>query len=105
MKYLANFRVDWANVYSESDDLGSLIDRVSDVQDLSCLCRQALSMGNKEDEKAARELLSFHDKYCSDISADDVRNLNIKFSIGAIRCTDLATTLEEVRALREKYKR
>ena len=100
-KYAALFSAGWIKTLAHADTLTGLIDRLMQVQDLSCLCMQAQFMGTDEDAETAEKLEEFLEKYHTGrLKVNDVKDLHFEFSIGEIKCLGFAINEEELAALK-----
>ena len=90
-KYTAVFSVGWMTVHAEGDTLEYLVREIEKKQDLQCLVQMAGTMGTKKDKKEIEKLIDFLKKYMDDsLTVDDVRKLDVKLSVGAIKCKSLS---------------
>lgn len=86
-----------AAVYT-GEDAQEILFKFSRSQDLDCLLRMA-----KENEDAADALEDLLDKYnYGELVMADLQTMDIRFPAGAIRCSGIAETDEEVAALRAR---
>lgn len=89
-KYSAVFKIGWMTVNANGDTLEDLIRKVEDAQDLQCLVQMAGMMGTKKDKQEIRKLIDFLEKYGSnELTVEDVQNLDIKLSVGNLKCESL----------------
>ena len=77
-------------VNAEGDTPADLVREIEKAQDLQCLVQMAGMMGTKKDKQEIRKLIDFLEKYSDDtLTIDDVRNLDVKLSVGALKCESL----------------
>ncbi len=89
-KYSATFHIGWMTVNAEGDTPADLVREIENAQDLQCLVHMAGMMGTKKDKKEIGKLVSFLEKYGDDtLTIDDVRNLDVDLSVGALKCESL----------------
>ena len=90
--------------YFEGESPSDLIDQLEHVQDLSCLVRMGRMEEDKKGQKQIDKLEAFLDKYYSNgLTVEDLRNFNIKISIGWIRCAKVAEGEKAVEELSKEY--
>lgn len=90
-KYSAVFHIGWMTVNAEGDTPEDLVREIEKAQDLQCLCQMAGMMGTKKDKKEIGKLMAFLEKYGEDsLTIDDVRNLDVNLSVGALKCESLS---------------
>ncbi len=88
--YSAVFHIGWMTVNAEGDSMSDLIREVEKAQDLQCLAQMAGMMGTKKDKQEIRKLIDFLEKNNSnELTVDDVRNLDVKLSVGSLKCESL----------------
>ncbi len=89
--YTAEFQVGWMTVSAEGDTMEELVSEIEREQDLQCLVQMVGTMGTKKDKKEVPKLMDFLDKYyAKQLTAEDVRNLNIHLSVGDLKCVSLS---------------
>ncbi len=89
-KYTAKFQMGWMTVDAEGDSPSELMQAVEKEQDLMCLVQQCAMMGTKADKKEIGKVISFLEKQSDDsLTIDDIRDLNVKLSVGSIKCLEL----------------
>ena len=89
-KYSAVFHIGWMTVNAEGDTPADLVREIEDAQDLQCLVQMAGMMGTKKDKKEIGKLVAFLEKYGDDtLTIDDIRNLDVDLSVGALKCESL----------------
>ncbi len=90
-KYTAVFHIGWMTVNAEGDTPADLVSEIEKAQDLQCLCQMAGMMGTAKDKKEIRKLTAFLEKYGDDtLTIDDIRNLDVDLSVGALKCESLS---------------
>ncbi len=90
-KYSAIFHIGWMTVNAEGDTPAGLVREIENAQDLQCLAQMASSMGTKKDKKEIGKLIEFLEKYNDDtLTIEDVRNLDVNLSVGALKCESLS---------------
>ena len=88
--YRATFSIGWMTVNAEGETPADLIREIEKAQDLQCLCQMAGVMGTKKDKQEIGKLIDFLEKYSDDtLTIDDLRNLDVKLSVGALKCESL----------------
>ena len=89
-KYSATFHIGWMTVNAEGDTPADLVREIENAQDLQCLVQMAGMMGTKKDKQEISKLIDFLEKYSDDtLTIDDIRNLDVKLSVGALKCESL----------------
>ena len=90
-KYTAIFHIGWMTVNAEGDTPADLVGEIENAQDLQCLIQMAGTMGTKKDKKEIGKLVAFMEKYRDDtLTIEDVRNLDVNLSVGALKCESLS---------------
>ncbi len=90
-KYSAVFHIGWMTVNAEGDTPADLVREIENAQDLQCLVQMAGMMGTKKDKKEIGKLVAFLEKYGDDtLTIDDIRNLDVDLSVGALKCESLS---------------
>lgn len=90
-KYSAVFHIGWMTVNAEGDTPADLVREIENAQDLQCLVQMAGMMGTKKDKKEIGKLVAFLEKYGDDtLTIEDIRNLNVDLSVGALKCESLS---------------
>jgi len=88
--YSATLSIGWMTVNAKGDTPADLVREIEKAQDLQCLVQMAGMMGTKKDKQEIRKLIDFLEKYSDDtLTIDDVRNLDVKLSVGALKCESL----------------
>lgn len=89
-KYKGKFTVGWLNIETEEDSMDGLIRAIEKEQDFTCLIQQVSMMGTKKDKQEIQKLITFLEKRNNDeLTVEDVRNLNIRLSVGSVKCDEL----------------
>ena len=101
-KCAAIIELGWIKQCFEANDPCGIIRKVEKVQDFDCL----LEMGRMEEDEAGQKELDklevFLDKYHHKmLTMEDIKALNIHLSIADIICHGIATTPEDVAALKQ----
>jgi hypothetical protein len=90
-KYTATFHIGWMTVNAEGDTPADLVREIENAQDLQCLVQMAGMMGTKKDKKEIGKLIEFLEKYNDEtLTIDDVKNLDVNLSVGALKCESLS---------------
>ena len=90
-KYIVELQVGMDRVKAEADDLCDIIRKVEENQDFGCVLRMGRAMEDEEGQKELDKLEAFLAKYHDDeLTAEDVKELNIKLSCGNINCLEFA---------------
>ena len=89
-KYTAVFQIGWMTVNADGDSPSELVKSIENAQDLQCLVQMASVMGTKKDKQEIHKLIDFLVKYGNDeLTIEDIRNLDVKLSVGALKCESL----------------
>ncbi len=102
-KCAAVIELGWIKKCFEGNSPCDIIKKVEKYQDFDCLIRNCSLEGTEEDQKELPKLLAFLEKYYDkSLSIKDIEELNIRLSIGAIKCHKIARTEEEIIELRNE---
>ena len=75
-----------------------------DVQSLDCLIQHGRYEEDADGQLALDRLEEIYNKYSDGtITMDDIASINVKISIGAIKCLAVAEGKEAVASLKEQY--
>lgn len=89
-RYTATFQIGWMTIKAEGETPADLVREIENEQDLQCLVQMAGTMGTKKDKKEIGKLIDFLEKYEDDsLTIDDIRELNVDLSVGALKCESL----------------
>ena len=89
-KYSAVFEIGWMTVNAEGETPDDLVRKIEEAQDLQCLVQMAGAMGTKKDKQEIQKLIAFLDKYgAGELTIEDVKNLDLKLSVGSLKCKSL----------------
>lgn len=90
-KYAATFSIGWMTIKAEGNTPAELVQEIEKAQDLQCLVQMAGTMGTKKDKQEIRKLIDFLGKYNNDeLTIDDVQNLDVQLSVGALKCVSVS---------------
>lgn len=81
-----------------------LFDALNKIQSLECLVNMGLSREKAKGQKELTKLSLIIDKYDDGtLTVEDLANLDVKISIGAIKCLEIAEGDDAEVKLKEKY--
>ena len=88
----------------EGQCASELLTKFEQIQDLSCL----VMMGRGEEGAAGQKSLDklediLNKHYSGELTTDDLQTLNIKISLGTIKCSCIVEGEAAIRELKEKY--
>lgn len=89
-KYSAVFQIGWMTVKAEAENPKDLVKEIEKAQDLQCLVQMSTMMGTKKDKQEIKKLIRFIEKNNdNELTIEDIRNLDVKLSVGTLRCDSL----------------
>ena len=95
MKYTAKIRIGWLTDDFPGDTATEIMQKVEAFQDFDCLMRMGRSNEGKKGQLELNKLSDFLDKYYdNELTIDDIRQLDVKLSIGDIKCLELKENAE-----------
>lgn len=100
-KYAAKIQIGWLTDCFEGDTPSDVIRSVEKVQDFNCLLRMGRMEEGKKGQKELSKLEAFLEKYYEgSLRVEDISNLDVKLSIGTIKCLGIAESDEEIEKLK-----
>ena len=89
----------------EGNTASEMLSQFENIQDLGCLVRMGMrkerSSAGKSAIKALEDLLDKH--YSGSLTNNDLLELDVKISIGAIKCVTIVEGSGSIAQLREEY--
>lgn len=99
--YGAKIQIGWMTECIEGDSPYAIIRGVERVQDFDCLLRMGRMEEGKKGQQELTKLEAFLEKYQDGtLTMEDISNLDIKLSIGTIKCFGIAENEEEIAKLK-----
>ena len=99
--YGAKIQIGWITDCFEGDSPSAIIRGVERVQDLGCLLRMGREEEGEKGQKELTKLEAFLEKYQNGaLTMEDISNLDIKLSIGTIKCLGIADGEEDIAKLK-----
>lgn len=100
--YCAKIQIGWITDCFEGDAPSTIIRSVERVQDFDCLLRMGRMEEGKKGQKELAKLEAFLERYHDGtLTMEDISNLDIKLSIGTIKCLGIAESEEEIAKLKD----
>lgn len=96
----ARIIIGWTNNVYTGETANEIIAKAEQVQDFDCLISMGRSMGSEPEQTEIDKLEKFIELYRNDmLSMEDIKNLNIKLSVGNFRCEGIALSEAEMESL------
>ena len=99
--YGAKIQIGWITDCFVGDSPSAIIRSVERVQDFDCLLRMGRMEEGEKGQKELTKLEAFLEKYQDEtLTMEDISDLDIKLSIGTIKCLGIAEDEEEIAKLK-----
>ena len=85
----------------KGEDASDILSKFERIRDLSCLVRMGRANEGKKGQKQLDKLEKILEKYYSgDLTMDDLKDFDIKISLGAMKCSDIAIGEDEIEVMK-----
>lgn len=96
----ARIIIGWMDKVYSGDDASEIIKQVEKVQEFDCLISMGRSMGELSEQNEINKLEQFVSLYrTGELTMQDIKKLDIKLSVGNIKCTGVAESEDEISKL------
>ena len=100
--YAAKIQIGWLTDCFEGDTPCAIIRNAEKVQDFDCLLRMGRMEEGQKGQRELSKLEAFLEKYYDNsLTIEDINNLDVKLSIGAIKCLGVAEGEKEIANLKK----